>query len=241
MEAVILAAGLGTRLRPLTNDKPKALVETGGRTLLDIAINRLATEGASRIAVNVHHFGDMMIEYIKSHKWPVEVMISDEREMLLDTGGGVKKAASLLSAKEPLLVHNVDILSHISLKNMVEQHLMNGNSVTLAVSERDTKRQLIFDGEETLCGWHNRESGERLWSMKQPNSVRELAFSGIWIINPETIESLPKADHPYPIIPELLKIAKNEKIGGFEHRGDEWLDVGTPAKLASAESFMENT
>lgn len=241
MQAVILAAGLGTRLRPLTNNKPKALVETGGHTLLDIAIQRLVAEGASRIAVNVHHFGDMMIEYIKSHKWPVEVVVSDEREMLLDTGGGVKKAASLLSAKEPILVHNVDILSRISLKDMVVQHLAKGNSVTMAVSERDTKRQLIFDLNGNLCGWHNRESGEKLWSVSQPKSVRELAFSGIWIINPESIEQLPAADHPYPIIPELLKIAKHERIGGFEHRGEEWLDVGTPAKLASAEKFIENT
>lgn len=234
MEAVILAAGLGTRLRPLTDERPKALVETGGRTLLEICIGRLAAEGARRIAVNVHHFGNMMIDYIHSHEWPVEVVVSDERDLLLNTGAGVKLAASLLSGKEPVLVHNVDILSHIPLQAMVEEHLSKGNSVTLAVSERETKRQLIFDLEAKLCGWHNRENDERLWSVQPNDNTRELAFSGIWIIEPDAIAQLPPADHPYPIIPELLKIANHSRIGAFEHRSDDWLDVGTPAKLQMA-------
>lgn len=238
MQAVILAAGFGTRLRPLTDNKPKALVETNGQTLLELCIHRLAAEGANRIAVNVHHFGDMMIDYLSSRKWPVEVVVSDERSLLLNTGGGVKKAASLLSANEPVLVHNVDILSHISLKTMREEHLTNGNGATLAVSQRNTKRQLIFDGAGRLCGWHNRESGEKLWSVDQPSLVKELAFSGIWIINPDTVARLPEAGHPYPIIPELLKIASHSRIGAFEHRGDDWLDVGTPEKLAKAATFL---
>lgn len=236
MEAVILAAGLGTRLHPLTDERPKALVETGGRTLLEICIGRLAKEGARRIAVNVHHFGDMMIEYIRSHEWPVEVVVSDERDLLLNTGGGVKRAASLLSGKEPVLVHNVDILSRIPLQKMVEEHVTKGNGATLAVSERETKRQLIFDHEAKLCGWHNRESDERLWSVEPKDEVRELAFSGIWIIEPEAIGQLPEADRPYPIIPELLKIARHRRIGAYEHRSDDWLDVGTPAKLRMAVS-----
>ena len=234
MEAVILAAGLGTRLRPLTDERPKALVETGGRTLLEICIGRLAAEGARRIAVNVHHFGNMMIDYIHSHEWPVEVVVSDERDLLLNTGAGVKLAASLLSGKEPVLVHNVDILSRIPLQAMVEEHLSKGNSATLAVSERETKRQLIFDLEANLCGWHNRENDERLWSVQPNDNTRELAFSGIWIIEPDAIAQLPPADHPYPIIPELLKIANHSRIGAFEHRSDDWLDVGTPAKLQMA-------
>lgn len=241
MEAVILAAGLGTRLRPLTNDKPKALVEAGGRTLLDIAIHRLAEAGASRIAVNVHHFGDMMIDYIASHRWPVEVVVSDERKLLLDTGGGVKQAASLLSGKSPIVVYNVDILSRFSLSAMLDGHVSHRACATLAVSRRDTKRQLVFDSDRRLCGWHNRETNETLHSNTQASehsSNQEFAFSGISIYEPSLIDLLPAPDHPYPIIPELLKLSDSKTIQCFQHQACDWLDVGTPQKLEQASAFL---
>jgi len=241
MQAIILAAGLGTRLRPLTNDKPKALVETGGRTLLDIAIERLAAENVSRIAVNVHHFGDKVIDYLNRRNWPVEVSVSDERGLLLDTGAGLKKAASLLSSNEPIIVYNVDIISRFSLTEMLRTHVTRGAAATLAVSRRDTKRQLLFDTNGRLCGWHNRETDETLLSNNQGTGVSsrtEYAFSGISIYEPSFINLLPSADHPYPIIPELLKVADTEPIGCYEHSADDWLDVGTPQRLAMVSDFL---
>ena len=238
MEAIILAAGLGTRLRPLTDSKPKALVEVNGHTLLEICIGRLVAEGATRIVVNVHHFGDMMIDFISNHKWGTDVVVSDERDLLLDTGGGVKKAASLLSLNEPILVHNVDILSNISIKNLLAHHLGNNNIATLAVSQRNTNRKLLFNSDGLLCGWRNSEKEETLWTNGPIDDTKELAFSGIWAINPSLINLLPPADHPYSIIPELLKVAKNERVSHFEHIPGDWLDVGSPAKLASAADFM---
>lgn len=240
MEAIILAAGLGTRLRPLTDSKPKALVEVNGRTLLELCIERLASEGTRRIVVNVHHFGDMMIDFISNRKWDTEVVISDERSLLLNTGGGVRKAASLLSLNEPILVHNVDILSNISLKEIITRHLENSNIATLAVSQRNTNRQLLFDQDGLLCGWRNREKDETLWTDHPVNTYKELAFSGIWAIDPSLVELLPPADHPYSIIPELLKVAKEKKVSHFEHLPSDWLDVGSPAKLAAAPEFMHH-
>ena len=245
MEAVILAAGLGTRLRPLTNDKPKALVEAGGRPLLDIAIHRIAQAGADRIAVNVHHFGNLMIDYLSSRRWPVEVVVSDERKLLLDTGGGLKQAASLLSGKSPIIVYNVDILSRFSLSAMLDSHVSHRASATLAVSLRDTKRQLVFTPDGRLCGWHNRETDETLLSASQSvlhsgkqSSNQEFAFSGISIYEPSLIDLLPAPDHPYPFIPELLKLSDSKTIQCFQHQACDWLDVGTPQKLEQASAFL---
>lgn len=239
MEAILLAAGLGTRLRPLTNDKPKALVEVNGRTLLEINIERLAAAGVSRIAVNVHHFGDKMMEYLQSHQWPAEVVISDERTMLLDTGAGLKQAASLLKLNGSVLVHNVDILSHIDLAALVYRHEHATALATLAVSRRETKRQLLFDDEGQLSGWHNRETDEYLWVNEQPRQTQtEYAFSGIAVVGKELLQALPPANNPYAIIPEYLKLAKTKQISHFVHSAEDWLDVGSPARLASAESFL---
>ena len=248
MEAIILAAGLGTRLRPLTENKPKALVEADGHTLLEININRLVAEGATRIAVNVHHFGEKVINYLTERKWNAEIVVSDELNMLLNTGAGVKKASTLLSGKEPIVVYNVDILSRISLNDMVAKHLANGAVATLAVSRRDTKRQLLFTPDGHLCGWLNRDTGETLYpsnvssiSTLEQSSMQAFAFSGIWVVSPQLLAQLPPADTPYPIIPELLQLSVSQKIELYEHRPDDWLDVGTPEKLAKASSFLDNS
>ena len=152
MEGFILAAGLGTRLRPLTNDRPKALVEIDGVALLEMAIHRLEEAGIGHIVVNVHHFGEKVIDFIASHRWQARIDISDERPLLLDTGGGLKKAAPLFSGKENVLVHNVDILSEIDLRDVERRHREEGNLATLCVSLRDTKRLLLFDETGRLAG-----------------------------------------------------------------------------------------
>ena len=152
MEGLILAAGLGTRMRPLTDDRPKALVEINSKTLFEITLQRMVDAGVERCVVNVHYFGDMLIDFIRSHEWPCEVLVSDERQMLLDTGGALKHASHLFSGNEPILVHNVDILSDIDFHALERHHLQNGNLVTLCTSHRSTKRMLLFDKNGILKG-----------------------------------------------------------------------------------------
>lgn len=228
MEGFILAAGLGTRLRPLTDDRPKALVEVGGRTLLELCINRLAAAGVSRCVVNVHHFADMMTDYIAGRQWPCEVVVSDERHMLLDTGGALRKAAPLFSGRDNVLVHNVDIFSHIDLRDLEEHHRRSGNLATLCVSQRDTRRLLLFDGEGRLV----RRAAE---------GEKGLAFSGISMVSPELFALLPEADHPYPVIDEYIRLTATHRIGSYLHDADGWLDVGKPDTLNQARLWYRSS
>lgn len=222
MEGFILAAGLGTRLRPLTNDKPKALVEAGGATLLERTIHRLEEVGIEHIVINVHHFAEKVIDFIGSRRWQARIDISDERCLLLDTGGGLKHAAPLFSGQENILIHNVDILSDIDLRDVERSHTVQGNLVTLCVSRRDTKRLLSFDGEGLLLG--RAETG--------------LAFSGISVVSPQLFDLLPEADHPYPVIDEYIRLAHSgHRIGSYLHPADHWLDVGKPETLQQAQQW----
>lgn len=239
MEAFILAAGLGTRLRPLTNDRPKALVEIDGRTLLEINIDRIVKAGARRIIINIHHFADKMVDFITSRDWGTEVIISDESGLLLDTGGGLKNAQSFFSMKEPILIHNVDILHHLDLSEIISQHTDSMNIATLIVSQRSTSRYLLFNQDNLLTGWHNKKTDQTLWVTTAENQYRELAFSGLAVIQPELLNLLPEAQQPYPIVPEYLKIARNHRISIFEHPADQWMDVGKPETLAQASQFLK--
>lgn len=239
MQAFIPAAGLGTRLLPLTEHRPKALVEVGGVPLLKIAIDNLARQGATRIVVNVHHFADMVIDYLQSHDWGTEVLVSNEKDKLLDTGGGLKKAAPLFNRDEPILIHNVDILSRINFHDLVELHQQEGNFVTLAVSVRDTSRFLLFADNGLLVGWNNRSTGETKWVdelVEKKN--RALAFSGIAVLEPGVLDVLPPCEIPYPIVPAYLNIAKEHRISYFIHSSSDWMDVGTPQSLNKAQSWF---
>ena len=237
MEAMILAAGLGTRLRPLTNDRPKALVEVNGTTLLEYNLRRLIDFGFNKIEINVHHFPDMVIDSVRQRNFDAEIMFSDERELLMDTGGALKKAAPLFSGKEPVLIHNVDILSTLDLGEIYRKHLENKALATLLVSKRNTSRQLLFDKKQQLVGWHNSSNNETLWSDKPAETFDTMAFSGIHIVNPELFDLLPPVA-PYPVIPEYLKLAKHHKILAFSHLAKQWIDVGKPETLKLAEKFM---
>lgn len=222
MEGFILAAGLGTRLRPLTDDRPKALVEVGGMTLLERAIHRLEEAGIAHIVVNVHHFADKVVDFIGSRPWDASIDISDERALLLDTGGGLKHAAPLFSGTDNILIHNVDILSDIDLRAVERHHNGEGNLVTLCVSQRQTQRLLAFDADGRLVG--RAESG--------------LAFSGISIVSPALFPLLPAADHPYPVIDEYIHLAHTgHRIGSYLHPAAHWLDVGKPDTLKLAEQW----
>lgn len=222
MEGFILAAGLGTRLRPLTNDRPKALVEVGGMTLLERTIRRLESAGINHIVINVHHFADKVIDFVNTHTWQAKIDISDERDLLLDTGGALKHAAPLFSGREEVLVHNVDILSDIDLQAVERHHRSEGNLVTLCVSRRQTKRLLAFDERGLLVG----------------RADEGLAFSGISIVSPELFALLPEADRPYPVIDEYIRLSQaGHRIGAYLHDPAHWLDVGKPETLKQAEQW----
>jgi NDP-sugar pyrophosphorylase family protein len=237
MRAMILAAGLGTRLRPLTDDRPKALVEINDRTLLAITLSRLRSFGVSEVIVNVYHFADMITEYLRANdNFGMRIEISRE-EALLDTGGGLKRAAYFFiddsgHPEEPFIVHNVDVLSAIDLRRMMQCHNENQALATLAVQDRKTARYLLFDERLQLCG---RQSGS-----DQPELVRgcqkleRLAFSGIQVISPRLLGMMIE-DGAFSIVTSYLRLAaQGEKILAF--RADEyyWRDVGTPENMTQA-------
>lgn len=221
MEGFVLAAGLGTRLRPLTDDRPKALVEVGGKTLLQHTIEKLQASGINHIVVNVHHFADNVVSFLRSRQWQCTIDISDERNLLLDTGGGLKHAAPLFSGKENVLVHNVDILSDIDLCDVEAQHKRDGNLVTLCVSQRQTKRLLEFNADGLLVD----------------RAEQGLAFSGVSVVSPALFALLPEADHPYPVIDEYIRLSRSHRIGCYRHSPDHWLDVGKPETLEQARQW----
>jgi NDP-sugar pyrophosphorylase family protein len=243
MRAMILAAGLGTRLRPLTDDRPKALVEVCGRTLLEITLRRLASFGIHEVIVNVHHFADLIAEYLRTNNnFGMHIEISRE-EILLDTGGGLKKAAWFFlppsAAKpEPLILHNVDVVSTIDLQRMLQFHRENRALATLAVQERDTSRYLLFDENNELCG---RRAGrdQRVEMVRGASKTSALAFSGIHVISPELLGKITE-DGVFSIINSYLRLAsQGETIAAF--RADEyyWRDLGKPENIAQAEHDVE--
>jgi len=234
MKAMILAAGLGTRLRPLTDHRPKALVEVAGRTLLEITLARLRTFGISDVIINVHSFADMMLEYLqKNDNFGMHIEISRE-EVLLDTGGGLKKAAYFFrDDPEPFILHNVDVISTINLERMVQFHTENQALATLAVQDRKTSRYLLFDEQRQLCGRRSR-SDEKNELVRPSQAVRAVAFSGIHVISPR-IFSMMSEEGAFSIINSYLRLAAHgEKILSF--RADEyyWRDLGRPENVVQA-------
>jgi len=240
MKAMVLAAGLGTRLRPLTNDRPKALVEVGGRTLLEITLTRLREFGIYDVIINVHHYADMVIDRLKAAgNFGMHIEFSRE-DILLDTGGGLKKAAWFLGDSsgpqddDPFILHNVDVISTIDLQRMVEVHKKSKALATLAVQERKTSRYLLFDEQAQLCG--RRLVKEEKTEMVRPaQRVAELAFTGIHVISPR-IFSLLTEEGVFSIVPAYLRLAaQGEKVMAF--RADEyyWRDLGKPENIQHAE------
>jgi NDP-sugar pyrophosphorylase family protein len=246
MKAMILAAGLGTRLRPLTDDRPKALVEVGGRTLLEITISRLRAVGVRQLIVNVHHFADMVVGYLKANNnFGVYIEVSRE-EVLLDTGGGLKKAAAFLrdsgghSKKQaPFILHNVDVISTIDLGRMMQLHDDNQALVTLAVQERETSRYLLFDEQHQLCGRRaGRDKAPEL--IRSAESVQAWAFSGVHVISP-SIFSMMTEEGAFSIIDSYLRLAaQGEKILAFRADQYYWRDLGRPENVAQAEEDLKN-
>jgi len=224
ISAMVFAAGLGTRLYPLTADKPKALVEYQGKPLIDYVLRKIIDSGIQHIVVNVHHFPDLIIQYLIEHPYNAEIEISDERDYLRDTGGGLKFAAKHFTDSEHILLHNVDILSDIDLNQLIDKHLDNNCLATLAVRQRNTSRYFLFDEEMNLCGWRNDKSGEEIHARACTNNI-PLAFSGIHIVQRELIDLIP-TDEKQSITPIYVELAKNHIIKGFPHNEGKWRDMG---------------
>jgi NDP-sugar pyrophosphorylase family protein len=236
MKAMIFAAGLGTRLRPLTNDKPKALVEVDGLPLLEIAIRRLKYFGCRDVVINIHHFGDLILRFLEDkHHFDMNIMVSDERDLLLNTGGGLKKARPFLEGA-PFLVYNTDIVTNMDLRAFYEKHKANGAIATLATRDRSTSRYLLFNEAHRLVGWTNVKTGE----LKLPvasTDYHQRAFSGIHVLSPEIFDFMPE-EEVFSIIDVYLNIAAHQLILEYPHDEDRWIDVGKIPELKRAAGFL---
>lgn len=235
-QSMILAAGLGTRLKPLTDSKPKALVEVNGVSLLETNINKLISYGCNHIVINVHHFANQIIDHINKKQYKADIFISEEKDILLDTGGGLVNAKKYFDTSRDILIHNVDIISKIDFLELYKIHLKNNSIATLAVSERETSRHLLFDNENNLCGWENTKTGEKILA-KEDKNLRCFGFSGIQLIKPELINLINK-EGSFPIIPEYLNLAKHYPIKSYLHSKDVWVDVGKLDAIEKAEKLL---
>ena len=234
MKAMILAAGLGTRLRPLTNDRPKALVKVANRTMLEITLARLKEFGILDVIVNVHHFADMVIDYLQANgNFGMHIEVSRE-EMLLDTGGGLKKAGWFFAGdSEPFILHNVDVVSTIDLHAMVQYHNDKQGLATLAVKQRPTSRYLLFDEHLHLCG-RRLVREQKVESVPGLHPAHELAFAGIHVISPDLVNLLSR-DGAFSIIDCYLDLAgRRNRIMAFRADGYDWRDLGTVDSLKEA-------
>lgn len=244
-QAFILAAGLGTRLKPLTDTMPKALVPVCGKPLLQHQIERLAAAGFTRIVINVHHFANQIVDFVEKYKLQsanykdVELLISDERTELLETGGALRHAAHLFDPDVPVLVHNVDILHNVNIAEFYAQHQA---AATLLVSHRDTSRYLVFDNDHRLIGWTNIKTGEvKGQALPLGERGKLLAFSGIHVISPSLFTEMQAWPARFSIIDFYLEACQHSVIRGVEVPGFQMVDVGKLDTLATAEEFMSST
>ena len=261
MQSMIFAAGLGTRLKPLTDRIPKALVRVGGKPLIEYVLKNLVAAGSKRIVVNVHHFANQIIEYLQQNDFGVDIRVSDETEMLLDTGGGIKNAAPFFNTSEPVLIHNVDILSNVDLRELYnyacEAEIEQKVDAVLLVSLRKTKRYLIFNKDMRLVGWTNVDTGEvkspyetlHELSFTQPydnNNVTNeqygytlFAFSGIHVIGNKVFEAMDECSAKFPIMDFYLQYAKDLHFVGKVKNNLKLMDVGKLDTLAEADAFVK--
>jgi NDP-sugar pyrophosphorylase family protein len=241
MRAMILAAGLGTRLRPITDSIPKALIKIREHTLLELQIKKLKSSGINKIIINIHHHARMIEEYLKQNSnFDCEIQISDESDQLLETGGGLKKAAHFFSDSSPFLIHNVDVITNLNLKKLFDHHKKENALATLAVMERISSRFFVFDEENILVGWKNEKTEESKVARRPTGKIKLLAFSGIQIVEPKIFKYFPNKD-VFSLVELYLNVAKKEQITALNHSGDQWLDLGKKENLVEAEkSFKRN-
>ncbi len=234
---MIFAAGFGTRLKPITDSIPKALVRFNNKTLLEYTILKLKHYGVSDIIINVHHFSEQIIKFVAQNNFGINIQISDETEKLLNTGGGLYKAKEFLSqSDEAFFVYNVDIISTVNLKELYKYHTANNALATLAVSDRKTSRYLLFDKKNQLSAWENRSTGE-LKIIHKHDSYIPFAFSGIQMLSPKVFDLIEETG-AFSITDMYLRLSKNQKILAFNHTGDFWLDVGKFDQLKDVEAQL---
>lgn len=241
MNAMILAAGLGTRLKPFTDNHPKALAPVAGKTVLQHNIEYLQRYGITDVIVNVHHFADQITAIIKENKgWGSNITISDESDAVLETGGGLKKAAWFLSQTPDCLVMNVDVLTDMPLDELIRHHEHNQSIATLATTIRQTSRYLLFNDMDRLCGWRNEASGCQKIpvTLTDSSDLYKRAFSGIHIINRQLFKHL-NMEGKFSMIEVYLNLCPYETILSFDHSGTWLIDIGTPEKLATAEKHFK--
>ncbi len=242
MQAMIFAAGLGTRLKPLTDRIPKALVRVGGEPLLKRVIFQLKDAGFTRIVVNVHHFSNQIIDYLRDNdNFGMDIRISDESDKLLETGGGIKKAWPLFDQKKPVLIHNVDILSNVDLKKFYQMEAETPLAARLLVSARKTKRYLLFDDTMRLVGWTNIETGEvkSPYQHLDPKKYKMYAFSGIHMVAPSIFPLMEEEPDKFPIMDFYLRNCDKVRIEGYVKNDLKLMDVGKQETLKEAEAFLK--
>lgn len=243
--AMILAAGLGTRLGALTQDKPKALVVLNGQPLLQHCIENLIDNGFHHIVINVHHFGEQIIDFVELHKFDADIRISDERNLLLDTGGGIVKATPLFNGSKAVLAHNVDIISNVNLKELSHQFIDSKDDAWLLTQDRGTNRKLLFDADNQLVGWTNKAEGKYKW-VDESNlgvstgsttlSYTEMAFSGLHFFRSDLFAKF--ECKPMSVIDLYLKLARQNRIISKPIQPDYWFDLGKPEQLQATESYL---
>jgi len=237
MKAMIFAAGFGSRLKPWTDNHPKALAMVNGKSLLQRNVEYLASFGIKDIIINVHHFAGQIIDTVKLNKGcGSNISFSDETDAILETGGGLKRAAYFFDSKDPFVLMNVDILTDLDLSKMIHQHIALKPLATLAITNRETSRYFLFDKHNVLCGWKNIKTGEEKISRISDAFIPK-AFSGIHIISPE-IFSLIKQEGKFSMVDVYLDLAKTHTIVGFDHSNTKFIDVGKPESITKAEKLF---
>ena len=239
MQAMIFAAGLGTRLKPLTDHKPKALIEVCGKPLLWHVLNRLKAAGTNRIVINLHHFSSQIIDYLEENQFfGLDIKISDETSLLLDTGGGLRKAAPLFDDYRPIFIHNVDIFSNVDIRQF---YLSMSGDATLMVSTLPSTRKLIFDDDMRLVGWTNTQTGEikSPYPNLKPEKYHQFAFSGIHTFSPTLFSLMESWPSRFGIIDFYLNVCRDRHIKGFLKEDLRFIDVGKLDTLKEAESFIQ--
>lgn len=238
MKAMILAAGLGTRLKPFTDHHPKALALVNGKSLLQRNIEYLTKHGITEIIVNVHHFPDQIEKHIQELSIPIKIHLSDERDEVLETGGGLKKASWFFtSERDSFVLMNVDILTDLNLSQLIQYHRQHAALATLAVCSRSSSRYFLFDESNRLCGWRNAKTGDEKIVIRN-HMLTEMAFSGIHVIRPE-IFSLIQQEGKFSMVDVYLSLASQYLIEGYDHSGSVLLDVGKPGSVEEAETLFK--
>ncbi len=236
LTGMILAAGFGTRLQPLTNRLPKALIPFMGKPMIDYAIYKMKDFGIERIVVNVHHHREKMIEYLTDNDFGAEILISDEKDEHLLTGGGIKKAGKYFSGADYILVHNADIISSVNFNELVGFHVEKHADVTLSVRSKDDSRVFCFDDKMELTGWKNKATGE-IRKSKENSSPKEFGFNGVYVISSKLLKEFPK-ENKFSIVDFLLDYTKTKSVLGFVDKTPYWFDLGSVEKIEKAESYF---